>query len=530
MPPATPARQPDAVSQRNGDADGRYPVVPFAAEDVDVATYVTLRSACLKHGFLPSFSHGLLLDVAMVIPADETAVAAIRRLTHQEVRRFGISEEDFDRAVAHLEASSRPQSEAAAVDSNVPPPIRPETWDFFQRTPREIALDMVSLGFAAGASDLLLDEQEDWMDVAIKVAGQKEILAPVERAHSGSLLRAFKEIAGLSTQTITTWQSGAASFPMADGGRADVRIEITPTIHGESLVARIQDRERQLARMQRLPFTDPQQLSLARACLRQTQGLIVATGPTGHGKTTTLYSCLGQLDRSVLNIRTLEDPVEFTVPWITQISVGTDTGRSFGDGLKSLLRQAPHVILMGEIRDGPVAHTCVEAVDTGHLIFATLHTRDAIGVVRRLLDLGLTGRQIATSLLLVIAQRLVRRLCPQCRRPATPTAAQARHFGHYRLPVPEVLHAPGGCAQCSGLGERGVAAIFEFLHPAASDDLTDAIGRAGRHTFNETSLRKRWLALGGSSLVREALLLAASGEIAYAEVLKFERLPPLDDE
>ncbi|MBL9187517.1 MAG: Flp pilus assembly complex ATPase component TadA [Opitutaceae bacterium] len=510
-------------------SDNRHPLIPFNSASVDVAAYAVLRAACLRHAFLPTFSHGLLLDIAMVAPDDEPALGAIRRLTHQEVRRFKIAEDDYDHTVAHLEAK-RPPTPTASGENHDTPPRRPESWDFFQRTPREIALDLVAFAFAAGASDLLLDEQEEWMDVAIKIAGQKEILAPVERAHAASLLRAFKEIAGLSTQTVTTWQSGAASLPMPHGRRADLRIEITPTVHGESLVARIQDRQRQLDRMRCLPFTDPSQLALARACLRQSQGLIVATGPTGHGKTTTLYSCLGQLDRSVLNIRTLEDPVEFTVPWITQIPVGTDTGRSFADGLKSLLRQAPHVILMGEIRDGPVAHTCVEAVDTGHLIFATLHTRDAVGVVSRLLDLGLTGRQIATSLLLVVAQRLVRRLCPHCRKPVTPTPAQARHFAHYQLPVPTTLHTPGGCAQCGGQGERDVAAVFELLHPAASDDLTDAIGRASRHTFNETTLRKRWLALGGSSLVREALLLAGAGEISYAEVLKFERLPPFPDD
>ena len=525
-----PSEPNDRQASPTIETTERFPEIPFTADGVDAAAYAALRAACLRHAFLPSFLHGVLLVIAMVVPEDEPALAAIRRLTHQEVRRFRISEADYDRAIAHLEARRRATPETDSIRTEAALPSRPESWDFFHRSAREIAAEIVALAFSAGASDLLLDDQEEWMDVAIKVAGQKELLPPVDRANAAGLLRAFKEIAGLSTQTVTTWQSGAASFPMPHGRRADLRIEITPTVHGESLVARIQDRHRQLERMHRLPFTDPRHLALAQACLRQSQGLIVATGPTGHGKTTTLYSCLGQLDRSVLNIRTLEDPVEFTVPWITQIPVGTDTGRSFADGLKSLLRQAPHVILMGEIRDGPVAHTCVEAVDTGHLIFATLHTRDAVGVVSRLLDLGLTGRQIATSLLLVVAQRLVRRLCPHCRRPVMPTPAQARHFAHYQLPVPTTLHTPGGCAQCGGQGERGVTAVFELLHPAASDDLTDAIGRASRHTFNETTLRKRWLALGGSSLVREAMLLAGAGEISYAEVLKFERLPPFPDD
>jgi len=288
------------------EAPHEFALVPFSAEDVDRLVYAVLRPECRRLRFLPAFCHGILLEVAMVAPADEAAVRAIRRMTHQEVRRFGISEEDFDRAVAILEApdggaptesglfSSTHGLEARATDE---PLQRPESWDFHRRSAREIAVELVRFAFAAGASDLLLDEQEEWMDVAIKVGGQKEILPPVERACSAILLKAFKEIAGLPTQAVTTWQSGAASVPLGEGRQADLRIEITPTIHGQSLVARVQDRKLQLSRMDSLPFTSRRHRRLAEACLRQSQGLIVATGPTGQGKTTTLYACLGQLDR-----------------------------------------------------------------------------------------------------------------------------------------------------------------------------------------------------------------------------------------
>jgi type II secretory ATPase GspE/PulE/Tfp pilus assembly ATPase PilB-like protein len=502
------------------------PSVPFLAEDVDVAAYLDLRAACLRHGFLPAFRHGLLLDVAMVAPTDGAALAAIRRATHQEVRAFAVSEQDFDRAVAALEerlAAGGPADPAPARD-DLAMPRCPETWDGHRRSAREVIADMVSFAHRSGASDLLLDEQEEWMDVAIKVDGRKEILAPIEKTAAASLLKAFKELAGLSTQTVNTWQSGAASFPIDEGRRADLRIEITPTVHGQSLVARLQDRALQLKRMRHLPFTDPGQRRLAEACLAQSQGLIVATGPTGQGKTSTLYSCLGHLDRSVLNIRTLEDPVEFVVPWITQIPVGSGTGRNFGEGLKSLLRQAPHVILMGEIRDPLAAQTCLEAVDTGHLIFATLHTRDAIGAISRLLDLGATGRQISTALLLAIGQRLVRRLCPHCRRAERPTPAQQRHFERHGLPVPAALWVPGSCPRCGERGERGVTPVFEMFHPVVHAELTERIGQASRESFDERTLRGRWLELGGSCLVREALRLAAAGEITHGEVLKHDLL------
>jgi type II secretory ATPase GspE/PulE/Tfp pilus assembly ATPase PilB-like protein len=278
--------------------------------------------------------------------------------------------------------------------------------------------------------------------------------------------------------------------------------------------------------MARLPFADPGQIRAAQACLKQAQGLIVATGPTGSGKTTTLYACLGQLNPSELNIRTLEDPVEFIVPGITQIPVGNDTGRSFESGLKSLLRQAPDVILLGEIRDRAAAQICIEAVDTGHLILTTLHTRDAVGVVARLMDLGLSGRPIASSLLLVIAQRLVGRLCPDCRHAAPPTSLQAAHFGQYLLPAPSELFEPGGCPSCAETGRRGSRAVFEFFQPAGFDGLADLIRRSDTATFDERALRSRWLELGGSPLVREGLKLAAAGEAAYSDILRFETCPP----
>jgi type II secretory ATPase GspE/PulE/Tfp pilus assembly ATPase PilB-like protein len=498
--------------------------VPFAVDGVDRAAYAVLRETCLRHGLLPAFSHGIVLDLAMVAPDDAAAVAEVRRLTHQEVRCFGIAEEDFDRAVSVLEPCAASVPGAADPAPSVPPGC-PQSWDLHRRTPREVAAEMVRYAFLSGASDLLLDEQAAWMDVAIKRDGRKEIIPPVDKALAPGLLKAFKEMCGLSTQTVTAAQSGAASLAVAPGARAELRVEVTPTVHGESLVARVQDRERQLRRMRRLPFTAPEHLRIASACLRQPQGLLLVTGPTGHGKTTTLYACLGQLDPAVLNIRTLEDPVEFTVPWITQIPVGEGTGRGFSAGLKSLLRQAPHVILLGEIREAGAAATCVEAVETGHLILATLHTRDAVGVVARLLDLGLTGRQLAAALRLAVGQRLVRRLCPHCRRLAPPSPGQRRHFEHHRLPVPPALGLPGGCNQCAHRGESGLAPVFEFFAPGESPAVEEALALAERSSYSERALRQRWIEGGGSPLVREGLRLVAAGEVAYAEVLGFEADP-----
>lgn len=491
--------------------------IPLSGDDVAYVWFDTWREACLRLRFLPIFSHGILLQVAQPDPIDEAAIAAIRALTHREVRPFGVPAADFDRAVAALQArppDDAPRGAGVRHHGAFPPHAWGRPGAFVGR---EVVREMVAYAFAAEASDLLLDEQEGCMDVAIKRCGRKEILPPLGRDHGSSVLRAFKEVAGLSTHTVTGWQTGSASIAVAADRRADLRVEVTPTVHGESLVARLQDRERQWERMRRLPFVEAGQHREVAACLRQQQGLILATGPTGHGKTTTLYACLGQLDRSALNIRTLEDPVEFTVPWITQIPVGAGTGRDFAGGLRSLLRQAPHVILLGELRDRAAAQTCLEAVETGHLILATLHTRDAVGVIARLLDLGLTGRQVASALLLAIGQRLVRRLCPVCRRPARCTPREAREFERHGLPVPSEIFVPEGCAQCAGRGEAGMIGIFELFRPGLRPELADLIAAAGSADFRERELRRRWIAAGGVPMVRDALARVAAGDIAFVE-------------
>jgi type II secretory ATPase GspE/PulE/Tfp pilus assembly ATPase PilB-like protein len=224
---------------------------------------------------------------------------------------------------------------------------------------------------------------------------------------------------------------------------------------------------------------------------------------------------LGQLDRSRLNIRTLEDPVEFTVPWITQIPIGQGTGRDYASGLKSLLRQAPHVILLGELRDRAAAQTCMEAVETGHLLLATLHTRDAVGVVSRLLDLGLTGRQIAAGLRLAVGQRLVPRVCDACRKSRLPTPAERSAFADLQLEPPIVLWEGAGCPACGARGETGLVPVFEIFRPGAHESLEELVACATAASFNERELRRRWLKSGGEPLVRSALKLAADGVITF---------------
>lgn len=255
---------------------------PLSAADVDVPAFSDLREACRRLRFLPVFRHELLLQVALAPPAHSGVLAAIRQLTHQEVRAFGISREDFDQALDLLDPVL--VAEPAVGSGPESPPRCPESWECHRRGGREVAADLVRFAHASRASDLLLDEQEGWLDVALKVDGRKEMLPPVAKAAAPALLRAFKQMAGISTQSSPAPRSGSASFPVGAGRQADVRLEIIPTVHGESLVARVQDRARQLDRMRQLPFDDPGQRARVEACLAQRQGLILVTGPPAMGR------------------------------------------------------------------------------------------------------------------------------------------------------------------------------------------------------------------------------------------------------
>lgn len=253
--------------------------------------------------------------------------------------------------------------------------------------------------------------------------------------------------------------------------RLDLRASITPSVHGQKLVLRIlncADAPERLAD-QGMPHYMYDRLKKA---VEKESGLLLVCGPTGSGKTTTLYNALREIDRERRNVITIEDPVEHHLDHITQIPVNSDTGATFGQLLRSVLRQDPDVILVGEIRDDETARVAMQAAMTGHLVFSTVHSKDTIGAVFRLLDLGVEPYLVANSLDLIVAQRLVRMLCEHCKRPVRVTPGQATRMGRFLENKTEIYSATG-CARCLRTGYRGRQAIFEMLE--FNDDLRDVV-------------------------------------------------------
>ena len=362
-----------------------------------------------------------------------------------------------------------------------------------------------------GASDLHVEPHEHGLRVRMRIDGfLQEVMdrsdVPVKR-----IVSRLKVMAGLDIAETRLPQDGR--IPLTLGGRMiDTRVSSLPGHYGERIVLRILDRSAGLMPLTDLGLTQTQQILLKRLSALP-NGIILATGPTGAGKTTTLYSLLQLADRDERNIVTVEDPIEYDLPGISQSQINADIGMTFAAGLRATLRQDPDVILVGEIRDPETASVATQAALTGHLVFSSLHANSSIGAVVRLRDLGLDNFLIAATLRGVIAQRLLRKLCTDCRRPHQPTGDQADLFRRHGIEVPDVLYEPFGCDSCGGSGHSGRMGIFEMVE--VGETLRAAIYR------DATETEMKALALGVSeTLIGQGLAAAAAGTSSLTETLR----------
>lgn len=313
---------------------------------------------------------------------------------------------------------------------------------------------------AEGASDIHFEPKENELCVRFRVDGEMRDFARIALSQRDPLIARGKIFGGLDITERRLPQDGRAV--LQEGGRKfNLRLSTVPTVHGESLVIRLLDQTMPGQSFADLGFAMPQAEAM-RTALSGPAGLIYLTGPTGSGKTTTLHSALHQLDHRGRVIHTLEDPVEYEFPGIRQTEIREKIGLTFATSLRALLRQNPDVMLVGETRDAETAQLAIRAALTGHLVLSTLHTNNALAAIPRLRDLGVESFLLASALRLVAAQRLVRRLCPECREPH-PELMRLR--AHHHLPDASFFRAKG-CPACQGRGYRGRIAIHEVV-PAA---------------------------------------------------------------
>ena len=357
------------------------------------------------------------------------------------------------------------------------------------------------------ASDLHFEPYEARSVVRFRVDGVlRDVIEPPRALHA-ALVSRLKIMASLDIAEKRLPQDGRIALKLGDK-QVDVRVSTLPTGAGERVVLRLLDKDSARLDLAALGMSAPTLVVIDRL-IREPHGIVLVTGPTGSGKTTTLYAALSRLPRGTTNMMTVEDPIEYALDGVAQTQVSPRVDLTFARALRALLRQDPDVIMIGEIRDLETAQIAVQASLTGHLVLATLHTNDAASAVTRLADMGVEPYLLASSLLGVLAQRLVRTLCPVCRTAAPPSPGEAKLVAGLGLPASQPVWTAPGCAQCNDSGYRGRSGVYELLvvddamrrmiHDGASEPaLRDAALRSGMRTLRVDGAR--WIAEGATSL------------------------------
>ncbi|HCK00069.1 MAG TPA: type II secretion system protein GspE [Serratia grimesii] len=374
---------------------------------------------------------------------------------------------------------------------------------------------MLAEAIKEGASDIHIEPFERSLAIRFRIDGVlRPILSP-PRQLAPVLVSRIKVMAKLDIAEKRLPQDGRIALRI--GGRAiDVRVSTLPASHGERVVLRLLDKNAVKLDLGHLGLNDTKRQSLGQL-ISNPHGIILVTGPTGSGKSTTLYAALNQLNSQERNIMTVEDPVEYELEGIGQTQVNPRVDMTFARGLHAILRQDPDVVMIGEIRDADTAQIAVQASLTGHLVLSTLHTNSALGAVGRLRDMGVEPFLLASSLIGVVAQRLVRRLCGHCRQPATPDDALLQQVGLAILPPqPWSLYQPVGCERCNFSGYRGRTGIHELL--TVDDELRQAIARGASESALEPLARRH-----SQGLRHDGLEKAFAGHTSLEEVLRVTR-------
>lgn len=312
--------------------------------------------------------------------------------------------------------------------------------------------------FRVRASDVHIEPFEDRCRVRLRIDGSLTEIAPPPRSLFIPIVSRIKVLARLDIAEKRMPQDGAIALRSGDK-RVDVRVSTVPTVYGEKVVLRVLDKSAIPLQVSDLGLDERQSNDLLES-IQMPHGLMLVTGPTGSGKSTTLYACLNRLNKPQENICTVEDPVEYKFTGINQIQVKAQVGLTFASALRSFLRQDPDILMVGEVRDAETAQICLRAALTGHFVLSTLHTNDALAAVNRLEDMDIEPFLLASTLRVLIAQRLIRRLCENCRQPYECTAQLAERYG---LRAGETLYRPGACKDCREAGYRGRVGVFEVI-------------------------------------------------------------------
>lgn len=515
------AAHPSPVVENDG-----LPSILLAGLKISAEVLTALpRSFVLEHNVMP-FAHAQgRLRVAISDPLALDIIDGLNYVAGRPVQVELASSADIRAAIAfHYNAAPDLRASHRPLSSSVEPrgqPI-PAVAEVSEAAPQEAPLirlvhDIITAAIGRRASDIHLEPLASRLRVRYRIDGVLQEVASPPKQFELALLSRVKIMANLCIAEKRLPQDGRMRFVVA-GRSLDLRVSSLPTAHGESMVLRVLDPASLPLGLPELGFEPDDQRALAQL-LQSPDGIVLVTGPTGSGKTTSLYAALHHLNRTDRKIITVEDPVEYQLSGVNQVPVNADIGMTFAAALRALLRQAPNIVMVGEIRDRETAEIALNAALTGHLVFSTLHTNDAPSAVTRLLDIGAKPFLIAAALRAVLGQRLVRRICRDCRRAYTPSPREIYALELTSSQLATAEFACGvGCAACAGTGYYGRLGIFELCQ--VDDDLRALIyakapairlrqqaRRAGLRSMREDGVRK---VLAGLTTIEEILAVTSS--------------------
>jgi type II secretion system protein E len=362
------------------------------------------------------------------------------------------------------------------------------------------------------ASDIHIEPFEKELRVRYRIDGvMLDVMSPPKRIQ-GALASRIKIMSHLNIAEKRIPQDGRMQIKVADKA-IDIRVSVLPVVHGERIVMRLLDKSRVFGKLESIGFSE-HDLKIVKESIERPNGIIYVTGPTGSGKTSTLYSILGELNKPDVNIVTVEDPVEYQMAGVGQVQVKEKVGLTFAAALRSILRQDPDIVMIGETRDQETAQIAVQAALTGHLVLSTLHTNSAPASITRLIDMGVEPFLIASSIVMILAQRLVRKLCPDCKKPYTPDPDLLRRLGISPEEAKKItFYEPKGCSECLNTGYRGRLAIFEVM------EMTAPVAALTMQRADTAQIRTQAIKDGMKLLVQDGVRKIEQGLTSIEEVL-----------
>jgi len=493
---------------------------------------------------LPLRMAGNTLQITMAEPSDVTAVEELQNLLNKELavcvssetdiveaykQYYGIDDDEANSFFGEQEEASEEEMSMSQVDDfgsmvaeaaddfEIAGDEDEDIGDQFAASDAPIIKLVNGILIKAvqeGVSDIHVEPYEKNMQVRYRKDGSLFKSMNLPLTIKNALVARIKILSGLDITERRIPQDGRIKMRMGRNKSVDFRVSSLPTLFGESVVLRILDKSSLNVDLTKLGF-ELKTFEMLKRCLTRPQGLLLVTGPTGSGKTVTLYSALNSMNSEDIKILTAEDPVEFNFRGINQVNVNTEVGMTFSAALKAFLRQDPDIIMVGEIRDMDTAEIAIKAAMTGHLVFSTLHTNDSAATIGRLVDIGIPSFMLASSVTMVLSQRLGRRLCQSCKKPETYDSEKLISMGFQEDEVEDlVVYGPGGCPKCNGLGYKGRVGFFELM------EVTEEVAKAISAEVPEDQLRKIAVQEGMTPLRDAALQKVREGITSIEEALR----------